>query len=96
MRPVAHPVACPGVTLSVHPQMSDIVTQSLVRTGMWEPVETELMIRLLKPGMTMVDVGAKGETEREGVAEAIIRMQPATLERIKTGQIENSHKFEHK
>ena len=35
----------------------------------------------------MVDVGAKGETEREGVAEAIIRMQPATLERIKAGQI---------
>ena len=35
----------------------------------------------------MVDVGAKDETEREGVAEAIVRMRPATLERIKSGQI---------
>ena len=35
----------------------------------------------------MVDVGAKDETEREGVAEAIVRMQPATLERIRAGQI---------
>jgi len=35
----------------------------------------------------MVDVGAKDETEREGVAEAIVRMQPATLARIKSGQI---------
>ena len=35
----------------------------------------------------MIDCGAKDETEREGVAEAIVRMQPATLERIKSGQI---------
>ncbi len=58
IRPVAHPVACPGVTLSVHRDRSDIITDSLVRTGSWEPVETELMLRLLRPGMTMVDIGA--------------------------------------
>lgn len=58
LRPVVEAVACPGVTLSVHRSSSDVVTQSLVQHGTWEPVETELMQRLLKPGMTMVDVGA--------------------------------------
>ena len=58
IHPVAYPSACPGVTLSVHPNMGDIVSQSLVSTGTWEPVETEIMLRLVKPGMTLVDVGA--------------------------------------
>ena len=58
VHPVARLAACPGVTLSVHPNLSDIVSQSLARTGTWEPVETALMLRLLKPGMTMVDIGA--------------------------------------
>lgn len=35
----------------------------------------------------MVDVGAKDETEREGVAEAVVRMKPETLELIKAGRI---------
>ncbi len=35
----------------------------------------------------MVDVGAKEVTERRAVAEGWIRMQPATLERIRAGQV---------
>lgn len=35
----------------------------------------------------MVDVGDKDITVREGVAEAVVRMQPETLARIKAGQI---------
>ncbi len=35
----------------------------------------------------MVDVGEKSETEREGVAEAVITMKPETLALIKEGRI---------
>ncbi|HKL76892.1 MAG TPA: cyclic pyranopterin monophosphate synthase MoaC [Gammaproteobacteria bacterium] len=35
----------------------------------------------------MVDVGDKAETERRAVAEGRIRMQPATLERIRAGEV---------
>jgi cyclic pyranopterin phosphate synthase len=35
----------------------------------------------------MVDVGDKAETERRAVAEGRIRMQPETLERIRSGQV---------
>ncbi|HKJ87210.1 MAG TPA: cyclic pyranopterin monophosphate synthase MoaC, partial [Gammaproteobacteria bacterium] len=35
----------------------------------------------------MVDVGAKDVTERMAVAEGWIRMAPATLERIRSGQV---------
>ena len=35
----------------------------------------------------MVDVSAKGDTQRVAVASGILRMQPATLERIRAGKI---------
>src|SRR5574340_378008 len=35
----------------------------------------------------MVDVSAKPETQRVAIASGILRMQPATLERIKVGRI---------
>ncbi|HEY0665741.1 MAG TPA: cyclic pyranopterin monophosphate synthase MoaC [Gallionella sp.] len=35
----------------------------------------------------MVDVSAKAETSRTAVASGILRMQPATLERIRTGRV---------
>jgi len=35
----------------------------------------------------MVDVSAKAETARVAIASGILRMQPATLERIRTGKI---------
>ena len=35
----------------------------------------------------MVDVSAKAETSRVAVASGILRMQPATLERIRSGKI---------
>ena len=35
----------------------------------------------------MVDVGGKEVTERRAIAEGWIRMQPATLERIRAGQV---------
>src|SRR3990172_3855508 len=35
----------------------------------------------------MVDVGEKGETLREAVAEAVVSMKPETLALIKAGQI---------
>jgi molybdenum cofactor biosynthesis protein MoaC len=35
----------------------------------------------------MVDVGAKNDTERSAIAQARVRMQPATLEAIKCGGI---------
>ncbi len=35
----------------------------------------------------MVDVSAKPETVRVAIASGVLRMQPATLERIRTGQI---------
>ena len=35
----------------------------------------------------MVDVGGKSDTERIAVAQAVVRMQPATLEAIKSGGI---------
>lgn len=35
----------------------------------------------------MVDVSAKAETARVAVASGVLRMQPATLERIRTGKI---------
>src|SRR5688500_12386963 len=38
--------------------------------------------------MRMVDIGAKAKTERVAVAVARIRMQPATLARIKGGKVE--------
>ena len=36
----------------------------------------------------MVDVGNKPETEREAVAEGVVEMERATLERIRSGQVE--------
>jgi cyclic pyranopterin phosphate synthase len=38
--------------------------------------------------MKMVDVGGKEKTERVAVASAFLRMLPATLERIRQGQVE--------
>jgi molybdenum cofactor biosynthesis protein MoaC len=35
----------------------------------------------------MVDISAKGDTDRTAIAQGIIRMQPQTLETIKTGGI---------
>ncbi len=35
----------------------------------------------------MVDVSAKAETTRVAIASGILRMQPATLERIRSGQV---------
>jgi len=35
----------------------------------------------------MVDVSAKADTSRVAVASGVLRMQPATLERIRTGKI---------
>ena len=35
----------------------------------------------------MVDVSAKADTQREAVAKGVVRMQAATLERIKKGQM---------
>ena len=35
----------------------------------------------------MVDVSAKSDTQRVAIASGVLRMQPATLERIRTGQI---------
>jgi len=35
----------------------------------------------------MVDVSGKPDTEREAVAKGVVRMQPATLDRIKKGQM---------
>lgn len=35
----------------------------------------------------MVDVGGKEDTERVAIAQAVVRMQPATLETIKSGGI---------
>ncbi|HEX8433785.1 cyclic pyranopterin monophosphate synthase MoaC, partial [Archangium sp.] len=38
--------------------------------------------------MKMVDVGGKEKTERVAVATALLRMHPATLERILQGKVE--------
>ena len=35
----------------------------------------------------MVDVSAKSDTRRTAIASGILRMQPATLERVRTGRI---------
>jgi len=35
----------------------------------------------------MVDVSAKSDTQRVAIASGVLRMQPATLERIRAGQI---------
>lgn len=35
----------------------------------------------------MVDVSAKSDTQRVAIASGVLRMQPATLERIRTGKI---------
>src|SRR5512140_979471 len=35
----------------------------------------------------MVDVSAKSETQRTAIASGVLRMQPATLELIRSGQI---------
>jgi cyclic pyranopterin monophosphate synthase len=41
----------------------------------------------------MVDVGAKAETERVATASAIVRMNPATLERIRLGTVAKGDVF---
>ena len=35
----------------------------------------------------MVDVSEKSSTQRTAIASGVLRMQPATLERIRAGQI---------
>ena len=46
------------VTLTVQPSLSDPVTQQIVRQGVWEPTETAIMRRIIRPGTTVLDIGA--------------------------------------
>ena len=50
--------ALPDVIFTVQASLADPVTERIVHSGVWEPVETAIMLRLLAPGMTVVDVGA--------------------------------------
>jgi len=36
----------------------DEVSRTLIEEGIWEPYETDLVTRLLKPGQVFIDVGA--------------------------------------
>ncbi len=48
----------PDVTVIVQHSLADPVTEAIVLDGAWERVETAIMLRLLEPGMTVVDIGA--------------------------------------
>ena len=50
---LAHPLQ-----LYVHGEQDRIVSQRLREDGIWEPFETSLVLRLLRPGDVFVDVGA--------------------------------------
>lgn len=47
-----------GFTLRVHRRGDDVMAPALLRSGVWEPQETELLLALLRPGMVFVDAGA--------------------------------------
>lgn len=58
VRRTARCTVLPDVTFTVQPSLADPVTEQIVHYGVWEPVETAIMLRLLAPGMTVVDIGA--------------------------------------
>ncbi|WP_116364455.1 FkbM family methyltransferase [Parahaliea mediterranea] len=59
---VLAPLRVPGVagelTLRVHGEGDRHVSRQLLEAGIWEPFETQLVQRFLKPGDVFVDVGA--------------------------------------
>jgi FkbM family methyltransferase len=44
--------------LWVHPKKRKDIARAILHRGQYEPVETEIVARRLKPGMTVIDVGA--------------------------------------
>ena len=55
------PVRVPGVppfALHVHASNDKFISESLRKTGVWEPLETQVVLALLRPGDGFVDLGA--------------------------------------
>jgi FkbM family methyltransferase len=52
------PNAPAGLQLQVHGAQDQVVSERIRRDGIWEPYETELLLRLLQPGDIFIDVGA--------------------------------------
>jgi FkbM family methyltransferase len=48
----------PGLRMEVHSAPDKYISSQIVQTGEWEPFETELIERFLRPGDVFVDVGA--------------------------------------
>ncbi len=46
------------VSLYVHDERDQVISQTLRTARVWEPYETSLLVRMLTPGDTFVDVGA--------------------------------------
>jgi FkbM family methyltransferase len=71
-----------GVTLTVQPSLSSIVTSVLLAEGDWFESEMEFWRSWLKPGMTAIDVGANAgvytfsAATRVGSAGKVIAIEP--------------------
>jgi FkbM family methyltransferase len=56
------PLRIPGLSvplsMHVHPVGDAYISEQIRNAGIWEPEETRLLMSLLKPGQTFVDVGA--------------------------------------
>ena len=50
----------PGIEFGIwtHEKKDAYISTSILRAGIWEPLETQLVLSLLKPGDVFVDVGA--------------------------------------
>lgn len=48
----------PGLRMIVHSKFDRYISPQIAATGAWEPFETELVQRLLRPGDGFVDIGA--------------------------------------
>lgn len=53
----------PGVKMYLDPT-DQVITWTILVTGSWEATETDLFIRTVKPGDTIVDAGRTGGTTR--------------------------------
>ena len=52
-------VPCNGLQMYVHNSHISIMGRSIFLTGVWEPEATQFISSVLKPGMSVVDIGAE-------------------------------------
>jgi FkbM family methyltransferase len=56
--PVAQLEAYPPLKIQVHAKFDRFISAQIAESGEWEPFETSLVEKLLRPGDTFVDIGA--------------------------------------